>query len=149
MARRLRDICEVDIYPNDSVLQSAWNRGEINQDFLEMRLQHWLDLQSLELPPEVIERFCRATLLLNKLSSSKLLAAPELKSLTKKLSRFKSLFAKKHSIKHIVSAWSSWAVRGLLKISISISSSGVNCSWMNPRLSGPCQIAKKVSIMRG
>lgn len=98
VARRLRDICEVDIYPNDSVLQSAWNRGEINQDFLEMRLQHWLDLQSLELPREVIERFCRAALLLNKPTSPKLLAAPELKSLSKKLSRFKSLFAKKHSI---------------------------------------------------
>ena len=39
VARRLKDTCDVDIYPNDSMLQSAWKRGEINQDFLEMELQ--------------------------------------------------------------------------------------------------------------
>ena len=69
VARRLKDTCDVDIYPNDSMLQSAWERGEINQDFLEMELQHWLDSQSLELPREDAERFCRAALMLDKRSS--------------------------------------------------------------------------------
>ena len=69
VARWLKDTCDVDIYPNDSVLQSARNRGEINQDFLEMRLQHWLDSQSLELPREDAERFCRAALMQNEPSS--------------------------------------------------------------------------------
>ena len=97
VARRLKNTCDVDIYPNDSVLQSARNRGEINQDFLEMRLQHWLDLQSLELPREVAERFCRAALMLDK-QSFKQLAVPELKSLDKKLSRFKSQITEKNSV---------------------------------------------------
>ena len=64
VARRLKDTCDVDIYPNDSMLQSAWKRGEINQDFLEMGLQHWLDSQSLEMPREDAERFCRDALML-------------------------------------------------------------------------------------
>ena len=97
VARRFKDTCDVDIYPNDSMLQSAWNRGEINQDFLEMGLQHWLDLQSLELPREVAERFCRTALMLDK-QSSKQLAVPGLKSLAKKLSRFKSQITEKHSV---------------------------------------------------
>ena len=51
VARRFKETCDVDLYPNDSMLQSARKRGEINLDFLENRLQHWLDLQqSLEIP---------------------------------------------------------------------------------------------------
>ena len=95
-ARRLKDTCDVDIYPNDSILQSAWNRGEINQDFLEMRLQQWLDLQSLELPREVAEMFCRTALMLDE-SSSKPLEVPGLKSLVKKLSCFKFQITEQHS----------------------------------------------------
>lgn len=95
-ARRLKDTCNVDIYPNDSILQSAWNRGEINQDFLEMRLQQWLDLQSLELPREVAEMFCRTALMLDE-SSSKPLEVPGLKSLVKKLSCFKFQITEQHS----------------------------------------------------
>ena len=45
VARELKDTCDVDIYPNDSMLQSAWKRGEINQDFLEIGLQNWLDIR--------------------------------------------------------------------------------------------------------
>ncbi|MFC3885572.1 DUF2309 domain-containing protein [Bacillus songklensis] len=97
VARRLKDTCDVHIYPNDSMFQSARNRGEINQDFLEMGLQHWLDLQSLELPRGVGERFCRAALMQDK-PSSNLLAVPELKSLARKLRRFKSQITEKHSV---------------------------------------------------
>ena len=67
-ARWLKDTCDLDIYPNDSVLQSARDRSGIRQDFLEKGLQHWLNQQSLEIPREVAERFCRAALLQNRLS---------------------------------------------------------------------------------
>ena len=97
VARRLKDTCNVDIYPNESMLQSAWNRGEINQDFLEMRLQHWLDLQSLEMPREVAERFCWTALMMDE-KSSKPLEVPELKRLVKRLSHFKFQITEKHSV---------------------------------------------------
>jgi uncharacterized protein YbcC (UPF0753/DUF2309 family) len=97
-ARWLKDTCDVDIYPNDSVFQSAWDRGEIRQDFLEKGLQHWLNSQSLELPREVAERFCRSAFLKNQPYSSTL-EAPELKSMAKKLNRFISQMTEKHSVK--------------------------------------------------
>ncbi|MBT2728359.1 DUF2309 family protein [Bacillus sp. ISL-75] len=98
MARRLKDTCDVDIYPNDSVFQSARDRGEIHQDFLEKGFQHWLNSQSLELPREVAERFCRAALLQNQPYSSTL-EAPELKSMARKLNRFTSQMTENHSVK--------------------------------------------------
>jgi uncharacterized protein len=98
MARWLKDTCDVDIYPNDSVFQSARDRGEIHQDFLEKGFQHWLNSQSLELPREVAERFCRAALLQNQPYSSTL-EAPELKSMARKLNRFTSQMTEKHSVK--------------------------------------------------
>ncbi|MEH6949533.1 putative inorganic carbon transporter subunit DabA [Bacillus sp. JJ634] len=97
-ARWLKDTCDVDIYPNDSVFQSARDRGEIHQDFLEKGLQHWLNLQSLELPREVAEQFCRAALLQNQPCSSTL-EAPELKGMARKLTRFTSHMTEKHSVK--------------------------------------------------
>lgn len=97
-ARWLKDTCDVDIYPNDSVFQSARDRGEIHQDFLEKELQHWLNSQSLELPCEVVEQFCRAALLQNQPCSSTL-ESPELKSMARKLSRFTSRMTEKHSVK--------------------------------------------------
>ena len=98
VARRLKDTCDVDIYPNDSIFQSAWKRGEINQDFLEKELQNWLDSQYLELPREVAERFCRAALMLDKPTSEQQLTIPGLKSMAKKLSRFNSQIIEKHSV---------------------------------------------------
>nr|WP_263326253.1 putative inorganic carbon transporter subunit DabA [Neobacillus sp. Marseille-Q6967] len=98
MARWLKDTCDVDIYPNDSVFQSARDRGEIDQDFLEKGFQHWLNSQSLELPREVAERFCRAALLQNQPYSSTL-ETPELKSMARKLNRFTSQMTEKHSVK--------------------------------------------------
>ncbi|MBT2728318.1 DUF2309 family protein [Bacillus sp. ISL-75] len=96
--RWLKDTCDVDIYPNDSVFQSAKDRGEIHRDFLEKGLQHWLNSQSLELPREVAERFCRAALLQNQPSLSTL-EAPELKSMARILNRFASQLTEKHSVK--------------------------------------------------
>ncbi|ETI69552.1 DUF2309 domain-containing protein [Neobacillus vireti] len=98
VARWLKDTCDVDIYPNDSVFQSARDRGEIHQNFLENSIQHWLNSQSLELPREVAESFCRAALIQNQPSSSTL-EVPELKSMAKKLNRFTSQMTEKHSVK--------------------------------------------------
>lgn len=43
VARRLKAVIDVDIFPNESVLWSAQNRGEIHQEFLEMGLQNgWM-----------------------------------------------------------------------------------------------------------
>ncbi|MFJ8267693.1 DUF2309 domain-containing protein [Peribacillus asahii] len=97
-ARWLKDTCDVDIYPNDPVFQSARDRGEIHQDFLEKGLQQWLNSQSLELPREVAEPFCRAALLQNQ-PCSRTLEEPELKSMARKLARFTSRMTEKHSVK--------------------------------------------------
>lgn len=33
VARRLKNVCDVNIYPSDTMFQKAWNQGEINLDF--------------------------------------------------------------------------------------------------------------------
>src|SRR4051812_26608835 len=78
VARHLKDVCDVDIYPNDYLIEPAWNRGEINEEFLEMGLQSWLDRQALELPRSVAEQYCRAALRWDQ-PSSESLSLPELK----------------------------------------------------------------------
>ncbi|MFE4351568.1 DUF2309 domain-containing protein [Peribacillus butanolivorans] len=97
-ARWLKDTCDVDIYPNDSIFLSARDRGQIHQDLLEKGLQQWLNSQSLELPREAAERFCRTALLQTQPSSS-VLEAPEIKSMARKLNRFTSRMTEKHSVK--------------------------------------------------
>ncbi|WP_066074584.1 DUF2309 domain-containing protein [Neobacillus soli] len=97
-ARWLKDTCDVDIYPNDSVFLSARDRGQIHQDLLEEGLQQWLNSQSLELPREAAERFCRTALLQTQPSSS-VLEAPEINSMAKRLNRFTSQMTEKHSVK--------------------------------------------------
>src|SRR4051794_36409293 len=97
VAHHLKDICDVDIYPNDSMIKSAWNHGEINEEFLETGLRNWLDRQALKLPRDVAERYCRAALQGDK-QSSEPLSLSELKNLAKKLSRFKPKMTEKHSV---------------------------------------------------
>lgn len=93
-ARWLKDICDVDIYPNDFIIKSAWKRGEINQDFLELSLKHWLDSQKLGIPRDEAELFCRAALMYEE-PATKLVESPEIKSLADKLTFH---FTEKHSI---------------------------------------------------
>ncbi|UOF92385.1 Na-translocating system protein MpsB [Fodinisporobacter ferrooxydans] len=87
-ARFLKEIRGVDLYPSVSMLKAAKNRGEIDPDILEKGLQHWLDLQPLDLPREVAEGFCRAALQLDELPP-RLSEATELKSIAEKLSGLK------------------------------------------------------------
>lgn len=85
VARWLKYIRDVDIYPNSSMLQNAMKRGEIDPMLLEKKLQHWIDSQSLQLPRDVTEQFCRAALELDDLPVA-YLEASELKNLAQKLS---------------------------------------------------------------
>ncbi|MEH7120007.1 putative inorganic carbon transporter subunit DabA [Neobacillus vireti] len=87
MARRFKDICDIELFPNDSVLQTARNQGEIDLNFLEEGLQQWLNKQSIKLPRETVEQFCRAALLQDQ-PSSELTVLPEVKRIAKKLSSF-------------------------------------------------------------
>ncbi|OYD09593.1 DUF2309 domain-containing protein [Paludifilum halophilum] len=98
VARWLKDTRDVEIYPSFSMIHAAQNRGEIDEAFLKMALQRWLDSQSLDLPREVAERFCRAALKRDDLPSN-LLATPGLKCLVEKLSDLEPLDTEKHSLK--------------------------------------------------
>lgn len=86
-ARELKDKCDVDIYPNDSMIKTAWNHGEIKKEFLEKGLQKWLDDQNLDLPRDVAEQYCR-TALINEHPSTEWFSLPELNNVAKKISRF-------------------------------------------------------------
>jgi uncharacterized protein YbcC (UPF0753/DUF2309 family) len=97
-ARRLKDTCDVDILPNDSMLKSAWDRGEISQNFLEAGLKRWLDSQNLDLPRDAAETYCHAALM-EEQPTTNLVEASEVKRLAKKLSRFKFQFTEKKSVK--------------------------------------------------
>lgn len=97
VARKLKNVCDINIYPSDSMLQDAWNQGEINLDFLEVGLKNWLDTQSLEFSRDEAEQYCRA-ILLNE-ASPKQLAPSELKRLLKKLSQLKFQIREKHTVR--------------------------------------------------
>lgn len=96
-ARFLKDTCNLDIYPNDALFQSARERGEINQDFLKKELQHWLNKQALEMPRETAEQFCMTALLQNG-GSPGILTASELKSMAVKLKQFTPRMKENHSV---------------------------------------------------
>jgi uncharacterized protein len=97
VARWLKSIQDVDIYPSASMLHAAKNRGDIHEKYLNEGLQQWLDVQSSDLSRAVSLGFCRASLQLDELPS-KLLASPELQSLADKLLDLKFEFTKKPSI---------------------------------------------------
>ncbi|REK54220.1 MAG: DUF2309 domain-containing protein [Geobacillus sp.] len=84
VARRLKSLKDIDIYPSMSMLRAAQRKGELNPKFLEMRLQRWLDEQLLALPREEAERFCRAALQHEEIPN-KLLTSSRLKSLAAKM----------------------------------------------------------------
>lgn len=99
VARRLKTIVDVEIYPNESILRSARISGEIRQDFLETQLKKWLDSQSFDLPGDFAERYCLAALSLDQSPSKPLEAVPERKKILKKLSPFKFQMIETQAVK--------------------------------------------------
>lgn len=89
VARWLKTARDVDIYPSASMIQSAERKGEIDETFVEMALQRWLDSHSFPIPRKVIEQYCRAALTLDKLPSE-LLASPELEKLEANLKEWET-----------------------------------------------------------
>lgn len=80
VASWLKNTRDVDIYPSASMIHSAKKKGEIDEDFVEMGLQRWLDSHSYHIPRDVAERFCHAALKLDPLPSD-LLSSHELEKL--------------------------------------------------------------------
>ncbi|MFA9458787.1 DUF2309 domain-containing protein [Halalkalibacter sp. AB-rgal2] len=85
VARWLKNTRDVDIYPSASMIQSAKDRGEIDETFLELGLQRWLSSHSMNIPREMAERFCRASIKLDPLPTN-LMSSPELHTLVDGLS---------------------------------------------------------------
>lgn len=84
VAHRFKLLRNIDLYPSMSMLRAAQRKGELNPEFLEMRLQRWLDEQSLAIPREEAERFCRAALWHEEIPNEVLTSLP-LKSLAAKV----------------------------------------------------------------
>ncbi|WP_462413685.1 DUF2309 domain-containing protein [Neobacillus sp. Marseille-QA0830] len=93
--RRFKDMSDIELFPQNSVMHSAWNQGEIEVEFLEEGLQQWLKQQSFELPRTAVEQFCRAALM-QEPPSSDLSSLPEVKRLVKKM---KFHLKARHSVK--------------------------------------------------
>lgn len=85
VASWLRNTRDVDIYPSASMILSAKNKGEIDEAFVKMGLQRWLDSHSFNIPRDVVERFCHAALKLDPLPSS-LLSSLKLEKLVEDFS---------------------------------------------------------------
>ncbi|MFB7304989.1 DUF2309 domain-containing protein [Heyndrickxia sporothermodurans] len=81
----LKDTRDVDIYPSASMIHSAKRKGEIDEAFVKMGLQRWLDTHSFNIPRDVAERFCHASLNLDPLPSN-LLTSLKLKKLADEFS---------------------------------------------------------------
>ncbi|WP_066304257.1 DUF2309 domain-containing protein [Bacillus sp. FJAT-29814] len=115
-ARRFKSISDIELFPDDSVLQSARNQGEIDVNFLEEGLQQWLKTHSFDLPHTVVEPFCRAALR-QELPAQDLTALPEVKRLAKKLKGFKFHLKARPSVKTLSQRFGQidgeWALREL------------------------------------
>ncbi|MFT7791478.1 UNVERIFIED_CONTAM: Na-translocating system protein MpsB, partial [Escherichia coli] len=85
VAAWLKNTRDVDIYPSASMIHSAKSKGEIDEAFVKMGLQRWLDSHSFNIPRDVAERFCHAALKLVPLPSN-LLSSRKLEKLVGKFS---------------------------------------------------------------
>lgn len=74
----LKNTRNVELYPSSSIILSAKNRGEIDEAFLDIGLQRWLNSSSFHIPREEAERFCLASLKFDRVPT-KLLTSPDLK----------------------------------------------------------------------
>ncbi|WP_338448326.1 putative inorganic carbon transporter subunit DabA [Niallia oryzisoli] len=96
-ARFLKNIGDVDIYPNESLIKSGLEHGEIKEEFLEIGLEKWLDDQNLALSRDVAKEYCLAALRGDKPSTESISIA-ELKNWAMKLNRFKPKMTEKHLV---------------------------------------------------
>lgn len=90
----LKNTRDIDIYPSASLILSAKRKGEIDDAFVKMGLQRWLDSNSFHIPRDAAERFCHAALKLEPVPSN-LLSSPKLEKLADEFSRLNPV-----SIKH-------------------------------------------------
>ncbi|MFC4320438.1 DUF2309 domain-containing protein [Litchfieldia salsa] len=81
----LKNIRDIDIYPCSSMILSAKSKGEIDESFVAMGLQDWLDSHTFNVPRNVAERFCHAALKLEPLPSD-LLTSHKLDKFVEELS---------------------------------------------------------------
>jgi len=81
----LKQTSDVDIYPSASMILSAKNKGEIDEDFVKMGLQRWLDSHTFTISRDEAERFCLNALKLEPLPST-LLSSPEWEKWAEELS---------------------------------------------------------------
>lgn len=88
VARKLKDSCEINIFPDDGIFKNAFKRGEIQEQFLETEMQTWLNTQQLELPREIAEKYCRAALL-GEESFPQNFRSSDIKGLAKKIGHLK------------------------------------------------------------
>ncbi|WP_251551183.1 DUF2309 domain-containing protein [Neobacillus muris] len=116
IARQFKDLCDIELFPNESVLQSARNRGEIDGKFLDEGLQNWLGQHSFELPRTAVEPFCRAALMENP-PPNDLITLPDVKRLANKLSGLKSHLKARPSVKPVCQRFEQiggeWALKDL------------------------------------
>lgn len=84
----LRNTRNVELYPSTSMILSAKSRGEIDEVFLEMSLQRWLNSSSFNIPRKAAECFCRYSLEMDEVPDN-LLASPELEKSVKGLGSWK------------------------------------------------------------
>jgi uncharacterized protein YbcC (UPF0753/DUF2309 family) len=89
VAYRFKLSRNIDLYPTMSMLRAAQRKGELNPEFLEMRLQRWLDEQPLMMPREEAECVCRAMLWHEEIPNE-VLTSPALKSLAAKAKEMRS-----------------------------------------------------------
>ncbi|MBY0098002.1 DUF2309 family protein [Mesobacillus maritimus] len=95
VARKFKDLHDLDLYPTHSAFQQALNQGEIHLNFLQNRLKQWLDSETLNLDRKVAERFCLAALT----QPAKTVSTAKVKKLANKLRAYRPEMSEKHSVK--------------------------------------------------
>ncbi|MDX8045656.1 putative inorganic carbon transporter subunit DabA [Gracilibacillus sp. S3-1-1] len=66
----LKDTRAVDIYPSPSMIHSAKEKGEIDEAFVELALQRWLEQHTFSIPSDVIKRYSDRALQLKPLPTN-------------------------------------------------------------------------------
>lgn len=96
VARRLKDTCDVDIYPNKEMLFSAYEKDKIDPKYLEAGVSAWLDRQGLELPRSVAEQYCLHALKIHQQNDH--FSQDELKKLALKLNHYKPQIPRNYTV---------------------------------------------------